>query len=156
MGDELMNSKQQYAAGQREVLRWLTGYGIRLKRVNDLGMQRDDDGWDHFAWSVWVENWRGTDEPTQYAFPYRMGLAHTRKPTLVDIMAALLSDASCVVDRDFEEFCSDLGYDTDSVRAKVLYDTIIVNNAKLAKLFRTTDLGGLLDKYEPLREEAGL
>lgn len=135
-------------------MRWLTGHGIRLTKVEDLGMGRNDDGWEHFVWTLTVENRYMT--PCSYQFPYRQGTAHTQKPTLVDIMSALLSDASCVLGRDFEEFCGDLGYDPDSRKAESLYATIVENNTKLCKLFRTTDLDGLLAKYEPLREAAGL
>jgi hypothetical protein len=143
-----------YKAGQREVMRWLTAQGIRLKKVEDLGMKRDDDGWEHFAWRLTVENWRGGG--ASYEFPYMQGTAHTAKPTLVDIMSALLSDASCVLGRDFGEFCSDLGYDPDSRKAERLYGQIVENNAKVCKLFGTTDLDELIERYEPLREAAGL
>jgi hypothetical protein len=153
-----------YKAGQREVMRWLTAKGIRLKKVEDLGMQRDADGWEHFAWRLTVENWRGgsgtgrarEEGGASYEFPYMQGTAHTKPPTLVDIMSALLSDASCVLGRDFEEFCSDLGYEPDSRKAERLYGQIVENNAKVCKLFGTTDLDGLIEKYEPLREAAGL
>ena len=144
-----------YRAGQREVMRWLTGYGIKLAKVEDLGMQ-NDDGWDHFAWSLTVVN-NYDHNQTAYVFPFNQGLAHTDKPTLVDIISALLSDASCVLSaRDFEDFASNLGYDPDSRKAEKIYHQIIRNNAKLCKLFRTTDLDELLTKYEPLREKAGL
>jgi hypothetical protein len=153
-----------YKAGQREVMRWLTDYGIRLKKVEDLGMQRDESGWEHFAWRLTVENWRGGSGTgrareecgASYEFPCMQGTAHTAKPTLVDIMSALLSDAGCVIGNDFDGFCSDLGYDPDSRKAKELYDQIVENNAKVCKLFGTTDLDGLIGKYEPLREAAGL
>jgi hypothetical protein len=144
-----------YKAGQREVMRWLTGYGIRLVKVDDLGMARDDDGWEHFAWTLTVENGYH-NPPVKYEFPFRQGTAHTQKPTLVDLMSSLLSDASCVLGNSFDDFCADLGYDPDSRKAEAIYHQIEENNAKLAKLFRTTDLDALLAKYEPLREAAGL
>lgn len=147
--------ERNYKAGRREVMRWLTGYGIRLAKVDDLGMSRDAGGWEHFAFTMHVENWRGA-QTTGYAFPYRQGTAHTKQPDLVDIMSALLSDASCVLDRSFDEFCSDFGYDDDSRKAEQLYRDILANNAKLAKLFRTTDIASILRNYEPLREKAGL
>jgi hypothetical protein len=60
-------------------------------------------------------------------------------------MSALLSDATCVLGgRGFEDFCGDLGYDPDSRKAEKLFNQIVENNAKVCKLFRTTDLDDLL------------
>jgi hypothetical protein len=153
---DFMATQRGYKAGRNAISQWLTDYGIRLVKVVDLGMGRDDNGWEHLSWTLTVQSRRYPDPPTQYEFPYMQGTAHTKKPTLVDIMAALLADASCVAGREFEEFCGDFGYDPDSRKAEALYNKIIENSAKLCKLFRTTDLEAVLEKYEPLREAAGL
>lgn len=147
---------------RRAVRAFFTGYGIVLANVEDLGIQTDDGGWDHFAWTVTVRNRYWPDAPVSrkdmsgYEFLYRQGLAHTKPPTVIDLMSSLLLDASCIIDRDFEEFAEDLGYDSDSRKAEKLYQQIVENNAKLCELFRTTDLNAVLEKFEPLRNEAGL
>ena len=41
------------------------------------------------------------------------------------VMACLLSDAGCVDGRTFDDFCSELGYDSDSIKAKGIYDTCV-------------------------------
>lgn len=145
-----------YKAGQREFARWLTGKGIRLTKVVDDGLKRDETGWDHFAWTMAVEQWRGA-EPTRYEFPFRQGTAHTTKPTLVDLLSSLLRDVETVVSElEFEDWAISLGYDDDSIKAKKLYEQIVDTNAKLAKLFQTTDLDAILDEARPLMEAAGL
>jgi hypothetical protein len=154
---DFIATQRGYNAGRNAISRWLTGYGITLVKVVDLGMARDDNGWEHLLWMLTVQSRHEYGRyPTQYEFPYMQGTAHTKKPTLVDIMVALLSDASCVAGREFEEFCGDFGYDPDSRKAEALYNRIIEDNAKLCKLFGTTDLEAVLESYEPLRKAAGL
>lgn len=156
--------KTDYKSGQRAFNDWLVGHGLKLVKVNELGLQRDDDGWEHFAWALTVTNYRNsyvkhglqTDEGS-FEFPFKQGTAHTKKPTLVDITAALLSDAETIINTDsFEDWAANLGYDTDSRKAEETYRQIQVNTGRLLRLFRTTDLAALLKKYEPLREAAGL
>lgn len=48
--------------------------------------------------------------------PFSMGSAHTEEPTALDVLAAPLVDAQCG-EYDFDEFCDNLGYDTDSRKA---------------------------------------
>ncbi|RLI64159.1 MAG: hypothetical protein DRO67_04560 [Candidatus Asgardarchaeum californiense] len=48
------------------------------------------------------------------------------KPTLVDVMHSLILDSSVVINYcDFEEFASDMGYDTDSRRAEQTYNACL-------------------------------
>lgn len=143
-----------YKAGQRKFDRWLReSHGLTLAVV-DNGLQRDADGWEHFSWTMSVRVGRN-GQP--YTFLYRAGTAHRAKPTLVDIIGCLISDANCVVDYDFEEFCDNLGYDSDSHKALVMYDQIRVQNADLLRLFpRFDSLAALLRAAEPYIEAAGL
>ena len=53
--------------------------------------------------------------------PFSMGSAHTGDPKVADVMHSLLLDSSAV-DMDFEDWCSDFGYDTDSRKARDTYD----------------------------------
>ena len=43
-------------------------------------------------------------------------------PTVEGILKCLLSDAECVHGATFQEFCDDLGYDTDSVKSRAVFD----------------------------------
>lgn len=44
-------------------------------------------------------------------------------PTIEDVLYCLLADASCVqYGQTFEEFCSELGYDTDSRKAEKIFN----------------------------------
>lgn len=143
-----------YKAGQRAFDRWLRDvYGLTLS-VRDNGLQTDDDGWQHFAWTMTVRKGRNG---APYEFPYRAGMAHKGKPTLVDIVAALFADARCVAYAwSFEEFCGELGYDTDSRKAEIIYRQIQVHNAQLVRLFDVDSLTALLRLAEPYVEAAGL
>lgn len=153
-----MTTSTDYKKGQRAFNGWLVGHGLKLAKVTELGLQ-NDDGWEHFAWTLTVENnytaYLNPDE-CSYDFPFKQGTGHTKKPTLVDIMSALLSDAGCVVGYDFTEFCDNLGYDRDSRKAADIYAQIQVSNGRLLKLFRTTNLSALLAEAQPLMEAAGL
>lgn len=53
----------------------------------------------------------------QYSFDYWMGQAHKDEPSVEMVLDSLLSDASAG-DQDFEEFCSEFGYDEDSREAE--------------------------------------
>ena len=54
------------------------------------------------------------------SLPFFQGLGHLRAPTAADVVYCLCSDARCG-EQAFEEFCSDLGYDSDSRRAELIW-----------------------------------
>jgi len=53
----------------------------------------------------------------QYSFDFWQGEAITEEPTAEGTLECLLSDAQAG-SQDFEEFCGDMGYDTDSRKAE--------------------------------------
>ena len=57
-----------------------------------------------------------------------------KAPLARDVMNCLISDSSSVQGRSFEDWASDMGYDTDSRKAERTYD-IIVRQSKNLKLF---------------------
>lgn len=100
------------------------------------GRQKDEDGWEHDAWDVTL-----TYQGQTYAgISYRMGTGHSKpatyadgamgyqpvkdwKPTAPDaatVVDSLLSDVSGL-DRRFEDWAADLGYDEDSRKAERIY-----------------------------------
>lgn len=66
----------------------------------------------------------------------------TPSPSSGELLSSLLKDASCVAYSTFEEFCSELGLDTDSRRAKKMYNECV----KTEKALR----GVLGSRFEPL------
>jgi hypothetical protein len=65
---------------------------------------------------------------------FSMGPAHCKEPTPKDVLECLFLDASSVENsRSFEDWCSDLGYETDSRKAESTY---IVCGRQASKLHR--------------------
>lgn len=61
-------------------------------------------------------------ERRRLTVPFFQGPAHTSEPTAADVLSCLVSDASSFESaRSFEEWCGDLGYDTDSRKAERTY-----------------------------------
>lgn len=77
--------------------------------------------------------------------PFYMGSAHTSEPTAYDVLYCLLSDASGVENSNgFEEWASEYGYDTDSIKAQRTYKAC----ERIAKRLRTF----LDDQYDTLAQ----
>ncbi len=53
-------------------------------------------------------------------------------PSIEDILYCLFSDANCAEDL-FQDFCDNLGYSSDSIKAKEVYDSCQSNTIKLRK-----------------------
>jgi hypothetical protein len=109
------------AGGSGEALPKLAAAaGITIK-ARYLGRRTDAEHWDHDAWSVTLRQHDGTDRTLRIT--YRMGTGHHgAAPDLLTVLDSLLSDA-CTVDnaRDFEDWCSELGFDPDSRKAERIY-----------------------------------
>jgi hypothetical protein len=84
--------------------------GIRIEK----DMHRP---WEHHAYTVKVT--RGAES---FETAYKQGLAHEDGPSLVAVLACLMSDASAGELGSFEDFCGEFGYDTDSRRAESAYN----------------------------------
>jgi hypothetical protein len=63
---------------------------------------------------------------------FSQGPAIEREPTVEDVLDCLASDASCA--STFEDWCADLGYDSDSRKAEQTYRLIREQSEKLAGL----------------------
>lgn len=109
------------------------GVGVTVTRISD----RPDD---LSEWGAGAHHWkftitRGKQEHTGY---YSQGSAHTVIPTLTDVLSCLLSDAQ-YGEYDFDEFCDDLGYDTDSRRAERIHRACIHVAAGMSRLFSAAE-----------------
>lgn len=65
---------------------------------------------------------------------FSQGSAWTQDPSIESILSCLASDAASVADSDFESWCADLGYETDSRKAERTYKLCERQSKKLANL----------------------
>lgn len=84
------------------------------------------DGWEHDRWTVEFKDKQG-----YWTTEYKTGLGLRKKmkfgaadrpvmPTVADVMYSLLSDSDCS-NSNFVDFCADLGYSDDSIKALNIY-----------------------------------
>lgn len=69
-------------------------------------------------------------------------------PSTADILHSLLLDASALDSRDFADWCSEYGYDTDSIKARDMYDACITTATQLRAAFGQNTLDNLRDLFE--------
>ena len=115
--------------------------------VDDNPNMNADDEWKRSAthWKLVIR--RGNKQMTAY---FSQGSAHTKEPTLADILDCLASDASAIDNaRDFEDWCRDFGYDTDSRKAEKTY-RVCVRQAEALKRLLGNDFKTLLYETERL------
>lgn len=90
--------------------------------------------------------------------PFHTGEAWTREPNAGEVLKCLLSDASTVENvRSFEEWCEELGFDTDSRRAERVYRACIRQTDQLRHLLgdRYQEVLWGADQEEAARELTG-
>lgn len=82
------------------------------------------------------------------AIEYSQGSAHTKAPTCADILDCLASDDTR--GQYFEDWASDIGYDTDSRKAYATWEACKSSGEKLLKLLGHEAHRDLLDNVERL------
>jgi len=109
--------------------------GVTVEIVRDRGAQVDGDGWEHHAYTLRLHR-AGTDATMET--PWRQGYGVEDSPVDMPgtVLDSLVSDAS-VGGESFEDFCADLGYDTDSRKAHTTWEACRATVDQL-----TTFLGG--------------
>lgn len=75
-------------------------------------------------------------KPVKMVVYFSQGIAHTSPPTLPEVLDCLASDST--YGNDFEEFCDELGYDSDSRQAERIFKAIQRQTNKLLELFCET------------------
>jgi hypothetical protein len=124
--------------------------GIEPRTLVAKKTVKDEAGWEHYAWSVTLVHGRET-----ITSPFRTGIGlSTRKfsdytskwvvtpkpPSVADILDSMASDSSGWENaRDFDDWASDYGYDTDSRKAHHTYE-IVGDQAKRLKAFLGREL----------------
>lgn len=69
----------------------------------------------------------------QMSLDFFMGPALKEEPGAAGVLSCLLSE-SVALERDFEEWCGDYGYDTDSRKAERIYKECVKSGERLKKL----------------------
>ena len=82
-----------------------------------------------------------------FSTPFYTGSGWTKEPDFEDVMGSLLSEMGYAQD-SFGDFCSSLGYDTDSRSAYSQYRTCKRIAKRLSALFTETDLSELYTYLE--------
>lgn len=84
-----------------------------------------------------------------FAVPFYQGKAHIDSPKREDVLHALLADRGTLdYARDFEDWANGLGYNTDSISDKRLYDEITEQTNKLELHFTEQELSILSELME--------
>lgn len=111
-----------------------------------------DDDWSRTAshWKVTLR-WREGDQRRQLTVPFSQGSAISREPTAEDVLDCLASDAASVEQaRSFEDWCGDLGYDSDSRRAERTFKACEASARRLRQFLGASLYEALLYKTERL------
>lgn len=69
----------------------------------------------------------------QMTVPFSCGPLIEREPSAKDVLECLLSD-SCGADEAFEDWCAELGYDSDSRKAERTYKAVQAQSVKTRNL----------------------
>jgi hypothetical protein len=84
-----------------------------------------------------------------FAVPFYQGKAHTAPPSRMDVLHALLADRGTLdYAPEFENWASGLGYNTDSISDKKLFDAITEQTHKLELHFTEQELSILSQLME--------
>jgi hypothetical protein len=67
-----------------------------------------------------------------YTFPFYQGYGVEHAPEINDVVDCLMSDSS--VSESFEEFCSEFGYDTDSIKALKTHKACLEGRKNMQRL----------------------
>jgi|SRR5690554_3610619 len=119
------------------------GVGMTITRLDT----RPDD---LSEWGEGARHWEFTitrNGEHEHSGFYSQGSAHTAPPTLTDVLSCLLSDAGCA-EYDFDEFCSDLGHDTDSRRAERIHNACRQVAVGMARLFSPSEREDLTAMFQ--------
>jgi hypothetical protein len=86
----------------------------------------------------------------QLTIPFSQGSLIEQEPTAADVLSCLISDSSSVETADFEDWCREFGYDTDSRKAEKTYQTCLNQRDKLVSFLGADAFEDLLRNTETL------
>jgi hypothetical protein len=114
---------------------FLERYPVKMttERTFENRNMDSDPEWERTA-SHWICRLRF--QSRQLAIPFSQGSAHKEPPTMRDLLDCLASDASGIenANDDFEEWCGEYGYDTDSRKAERTFKACVRQAKGLRRL----------------------
>ena len=119
---------------------------IKLETIKTWNNEHDkQDEWKRTATKY---NCKITFKNQSYTFNFWMGSAHTKAPSKKDVLYSfIMDDVSCM---DFNEFCSNFGYDDDSIKALKTFKACQAQTDNFYRLFDEEEremLRELLEDY---------
>lgn len=97
-------------------------YRITMEWTRGPRHERDADGWEHHAGTVTLRYVDAHDTHHSISTPYKVGMGiDPTTITAADVLHSVASDAQYGREA-FEDFCSELGYDTDSRKAYATWE----------------------------------
>jgi hypothetical protein len=119
---------------EKSIEQFIKEHGITSKA--EYGAPYNEDFSQSDPWTVTLR--RGKQ---RMAVPFYMGMGHNGKePDTATVLDCLASDSSGVENgQDFDGFCSEFGYDTDSRKAEKIYKAC-ERTARRLKQFLGSDL----------------
>lgn len=101
----------------------------------------DTNDWEHDAFNVTITN---TERDIRRCFDWKQGIGVEKYPEISEVLWALTSDMQ-YADGTFEDFCADLGYNSDSIKDLRLFEHIQDNTKRLRELFTQEELDNIHD-----------
>lgn len=108
----------------------------------------DQDKKDEWKRTATKYNCKITFKDKSYTFNYWMGAAHTKSPSKKDVLYSFIMDDVSYM--DFEEFCSNFGYNNDSIKALKTFEACQLQTKNVHRLFNEEEreiLRELLEDY---------
>ena len=104
---------------------FINATGIRFSELRQIDRNPNMNAPE--AWMRGATHWKivlvGTGR--EFTTYFSQGSAHTKEPTVADVLDCIASDASCVENyQTFEDFAAGLGYDPDSRKTERTFKTI--------------------------------
>ena len=79
---------------------------------------------------------------------FTQGAAWISEPSFATVLYGLASDANMACGNTFKEWCRDIGYDDDSIKAKAAYDACLEIMNKFIRMFGLVEAGRLMNLEE--------
>ena len=118
------------------------GYGLNVKGLK--GIKQTIDSKNHDQVNTFLKTFN-----LKLVMHNANALDHVivKVPKLRDVLHSIATDASCAQD-SFDDFCSNLGYDTDSRKALETYLACQDNSVKLRKALKSHDAVNRINQWE--------
>jgi hypothetical protein len=114
-----------------------------------VGRITKDNNWHADQWDCVIE-YNGS----RFSFPFYMGIGLNGKdPEKIDVLDSLLNDAKAG-EMSFDEFCSEFGYDNDSIKHLKIHKECQKITDNIYNLFSENEFDELQDEIYDLMQNA--